>query len=219
MSRWEVAHVDSLERLPVDEEDGLLWRPVRRHFGIRAFGANAYTAERAGQRVVEEHTEATNGHEELYVVASGRATFTLDGEEHDAPAVTLVHVQPGTRRGAVATEDGTTVLAFGGRRGVAFEPSRWEIAFAAYGYRRTGDAERGRRLLEEAAQERPGEWQAHYHLACFAALDGSADEALDHLARAVEIDEQAARWAADDSDLDAVRQDPRFPVVPAAGEG
>ena len=29
--------------------DGFVWRPIRRHFGIRAFGVNAYTAKRAGR--------------------------------------------------------------------------------------------------------------------------------------------------------------------------
>ena len=71
MSSYEVVHIDELESFPVDEE-GLTWRPIRRRFDIRGFGVNAYTAERDGQRVVEEHRE-TNGHEELYVVIAGRA--------------------------------------------------------------------------------------------------------------------------------------------------
>src|SRR3954464_4005175 len=82
---WQVARIDELEALPVDQE-GLVWRPVRRRFGIQAFGANAYTAAKAGDRVVEEHTETTNGHEELYFVAEGSAHFTVDGDEFDAAA-------------------------------------------------------------------------------------------------------------------------------------
>jgi quercetin dioxygenase-like cupin family protein len=208
---FEVARLDELERLPVDDE-GLVWRPVRRRFGIRAFGTNAYTAERSGQRVVEEHTERTNGHEEVYLVVSGRARFTLDGTDVDAPAGTIVHLpDPDVRRGAVATEDGTTVLAIGAKPGVPFEPSGWEAAFAAYGYRRLGDVERGRALLQEAVDRDPSAWQGHYHLACFAALDGDREAALEHLAHAVELDRQAARWAADDDDFAAIRDDPRFP--------
>ena len=213
MTRFEVASFDELERLPVDDE-GLTWRPIRRRFDIRAFGTNAYTADRAGQRVLEEHSE-TDGHEELYVVVGGRATFTLGDDEVDAPAGTLVFVRPGTKRGAIAAEDKTTLMAVGAKRGVAYEPSRWEIAFAAYGYRKLGDHERGRRMLEEAVAERPDEWQGHYHLACFAALSGNRDEALDHLERAVAIDPKAAEWAATDEDFDAVRDDPRFPAPPA----
>ena len=45
---------------------------------------------------------------------AGRATFTVGGEHLDAPAGTLVFLpEPATRRGAVADEDGTTVLAVG----------------------------------------------------------------------------------------------------------
>ena len=220
MSGYEVMRLDDLERFPVDEE-GLTWRPIRRRLGISAFGTNAYTAENAGDRVVEEHTERGNAHEELYVVVSGRATFTVDGEEIDAPTGTLVHLpDPGVRRGAVASEAGTTVLALGAKPGAAFEPSKWEETFAAYGYRRLGDAERGRAVLERAVERYPAEWQGHYHLACFAALDGDADAALAHLGRAVELDPKAAEWAAEDSDFDAVLDDPRWsPVAGKANAG
>jgi quercetin dioxygenase-like cupin family protein len=208
---FDVTHLDELERLPV-EEDGLTWRPIRRRLGITAFGVNAYTAERAGQRVIEEHSERNNRHEEVYVVVSGRARFTLGEDEHDAPAGTIVHLpDPEVRRGAIASEDGTTVLALGAKPGVPFEPSAWETVFAGYAYRRLGDVERGWALLREAVERDPEAWQGHYHLACFAALDGDRDAALDHLRRAVELDPQAARWAAEDEDFAVIRDDPRFP--------
>ena len=212
MRAYDVTALDELESFPVDDE-GLTWRPIRRRLDIRSFGTNAYTAARAGQRVVEEHTERTNGHEEVYVVLRGRATFTLDDEDVDAPAGTIVHLpDPATRRGAVAAEDGTTVLAVGGRPGAAFEPSKWEEVFVAYGYRRLGDPARGRETMQAHAERNPDAWQAHYHLACFAALDGESEAALDHLARAVELDPEAARWADDDEDLASIRDDPRFPA-------
>lgn len=191
-----------------------MWRPIRRRFDIRAFGVNAYTAEHAGNIAVEDHTEGVNGHEELYLVVAGRATFTLDGDEVDAPAGTVVHLPaPDVRRAAVAAEPGTTVLAMGARPGVPFRPSGWEAAFAAYAYRGLGDPERGRAVLREAVERDPSAWQGHYHLACFAALDGNRDAAVAHLERAVELDPEAARRAADDADFDAIRDDPRFPSV------
>jgi quercetin dioxygenase-like cupin family protein len=119
---YEVAHLDDLDRYPLDDE-GLLWRPVRRRLGITAFGTNAFTAEKGTERVVEEHYEK-DGHEELYFVASGRATFVLGDEEIDAPAGTFVHAEPGTKRGAVATEPNTTVLAIGAKPGVPHEISK-----------------------------------------------------------------------------------------------
>src|SRR5436190_17912864 len=79
---YEVAHVDELEELPINNAE-FVWRPVRRRFGITAFGTNAYTGK-AGQRVVEEHYERDN-HQEMYVVLRGRATFTLGDDEVDAP--------------------------------------------------------------------------------------------------------------------------------------
>jgi hypothetical protein len=81
--------IDELEPIPV--VDGKLdWRPIRRTLGIEAFGINAYTAT-SGHLVVEEHDEtgAGAGHqEELYVVITGRATFTVNGESFDAPVGT-----------------------------------------------------------------------------------------------------------------------------------
>ena len=89
---WQSVRLDEIE--PISVVGGtLLWRPVRRTLDVGAFGINAYTAPNAGDDVVEEHTEETLGHEEVYVVLSGRATFTLDGETLDAPAGTAVFVR------------------------------------------------------------------------------------------------------------------------------
>jgi hypothetical protein len=104
--------------------DGLDWRPVRHHLGIQAFGTNAYLGRRAGDLVVEPHDE--DEFEELYVVLSGAARFTVDGEAIDAPAGTLVLVTPPSFREAHATEAGTAVLAVGAVPGRAFAVSDWE---------------------------------------------------------------------------------------------
>jgi hypothetical protein len=214
---YEVARLDELERLPVDDAD-LVWRPVRRRFGISSFGVNAYTAERAGDRVVEEHTEARNRHEEVYVVVSGRATFAVGGEDVDAPAGTLVYLpDPEVRRGAVAAEPSTAVLALGGRPGVSFEPSAWETFFAAYAYDELGERNRGHRLLREAVEREPDRAVFRYHLACFDARAGDRDGALEQLRRAVDLEAETAEWAAKDSDFDEIRDDPRFPS-PVAGK-
>jgi quercetin dioxygenase-like cupin family protein len=99
---------------------------VRRHFDIQAFGANA-TAGDAGQVLIWEHHErddaenGTEGHEELFAVMSGHATFTIDGQDVDAPAGSLVFVRdPTLLRAARAIADGTTILAIGGRPGAAY---------------------------------------------------------------------------------------------------
>ena len=76
--------------------------------------------------MVEPHTESLElGHEELYFVARGRARVTIDGEQFDAPAGTYVFIpDPASHRHAVAEEEGTTVLSFGGPP--TFKPSEWE---------------------------------------------------------------------------------------------
>jgi quercetin dioxygenase-like cupin family protein len=207
---YEVAHLDELDSFPVDEE-GLVWRPVRRRLGIRAFGTNAYTAEKAGDRVVEEHFER-DGHEELYLVAKGRATFTLGEEELDAPAGTLVYATPGTKRGAVAVEPETTIVAFGAKPGVPHEVSGWEGIFVALGYLRKGEEEKGREAMTAAIAERPADWQGQYNAACFESLTGNKDAAIAYLKQAIELDPKAREFAQKDSDFDWLRDDPEFPA-------
>ena len=210
---FEVARIAELESLP--GPGTLRWTPIRRRFGFTAVGVNAYTAAESGQDVVEKHTEGTLGHEEIYVVLAGRATFTLAGEEHDAPAGTLVVIRdPHVQRAAVAAEPGTTVLAIGGKPG-SHDTSEWEYSFAAYGHMQQGDFERGlaeiRAGLEEKGEDTP---RLLYDLACFESLAGQTEDAIGHLVRAVELDPKYRGYASDDADLDAIRADPRFPAAP-----
>jgi quercetin dioxygenase-like cupin family protein len=206
---YEVAHIDDLDRFPVDNEE-LLWRPVRRKLGITAFGTNAYTAEKGHERVVEEHYER-DGAEELYFVASGRATFTLGDEEIDAPAGTFVYAEPGTKRGAVAAEPKTTVVAFGAKPGVPHEISGWEEMFVAFGHLHNGNEDEGRKAMAAAIAQRPDEWQGHFNAACFESLTGNRDATFEHLRRAIELDPKAAEAAQTDSDFEWLRDDPEFP--------
>jgi tetratricopeptide (TPR) repeat protein len=196
---YEIAHLDDLERIPVAH--GLEWRPIRRRFGIRAFGTNAYTAENTGDWVVEEHTEETLGHEELYVVMRGRARFTLDGEEIDAPAGTLVFLpDPSVKRMAVEEEDGTVVLAVGAKPGEAFTPSAWEWYFQAY----EQPTEQGIETLQRGIAEDGERGPLYYHLACLEARAGRLDDARTHLDRAFELDPRLREHAEKDDDLKEV---------------
>ena len=205
---YEVAHVDELEELPIAGGE-FVWRPVRRRFGITAFGTNAYTGN-AGQRVIEEHYEQDN-HQEMYVVLRGRATFTLGGDEIDAPAGTIVFVRPNTKRGAIAAEDGTAVLAVGAKPGVVFEPSLWEDVFAANAYADKGEVEKGRELLEALLEQHPDAWQGFYNAACLEARVGDKERGIQYFERAVELEPEKVReFAKTDSDFDSIRDDPRF---------
>ncbi|MBA2462415.1 MAG: hypothetical protein H0V45_11715 [Actinobacteria bacterium] len=208
MKRWQSAHLSDLESLP--GPGTLRWTPVRRGFGITAFGVNAYTATEAGQDVVDEHTEQSLGHEELYVVIAGRATFELDGEELDAPAGTLVFLpDPAVKRGAKAAQPDTTVLAIGGEPG-RHDVSAWEWFFAAYAYAGEGEHEKAIAELEAGLAQRPAHPPLLYHLACIEARAGRRDEALDHLNLAVMGDPRLREHAATDDDLHSIREDPRY---------
>lgn len=202
--RMRTLRLDELEGLPVFGT--LVWKPVRRTLGVTAFGINAYTAANAGDEVVEEHTEEQLGHEEVYVVVTGHAVFTVDGEEVDAPAGTLVFLDdPRQKRHAVATQAGTTVLAIGGVPG-RHEVSPWEHWFPALPAINAGNWDEGRRILEQALaeQEHPS---TRYNLACLEARAGNADAALEQLERSSDRHRALAR---DDEDFASLRDDPRF---------
>ena len=206
---YEIAHIDELESLPINNGE-FVWRPVRRRFGISAFGTNAYTAEKAGNRVVEEHYER-DGHEEMYVVLRGRATFALGDDEVDAPAGTIVFARPGTKRGAIAAEDDTAVLAVGAKPGVVFEPSAWENVFVANSYAEQGKLDDARALLARLHDEHPHAWQGYFNAACLEAVHGDPERAFEHLHRSAELaPEETVEYARKDEDFDSIRDDPRF---------
>ena len=125
MSGWSAAHLDEIAA-----EQWPYWAPIRHHFGIKTFGANAWRGA-AGDEVIKRHDETETGAPELYVVLSGHATFTVAGDEIDAPTGMLVYVaDPKAERIAVATEDGTVVLSLGAAaEGAAFAPVGWDSSY------------------------------------------------------------------------------------------
>ncbi len=206
------AHIDELEQIAMP--DGFVWRPIRRHFDIRAFGVNAYSALEVGGQIVEEHTETQLGHEEIYLVVRGRARFTVDGNEHDLEAGQLVFVRdPQLRRGAVALEEDTVVLALGGKPGEAHVTSAWEAMFAAVPFSQQANWGEAIRIHLEALTEQPEHPALLYNLACMEARGGRHLDALLHLRRAVEIDPKWADYARKDSDFAAIKREPGFPAT------
>ncbi len=195
---WQTLRLDELEPILAA---GVNWKPLRRTLGIEAFGTNAYVAG-PGEDVIEAHSEERLGHEEVYVVVSGRATFTLDDEEHDAPAGTIVHLgDPSVRRYARAEETNTVVLAIGGKPGEAYTPSAWEWYFEAERFRPTMDSDAALALLDEALERFPEHVGVLFSIACWQALAGRDDEALATLRRAEAIEPRIRDWVAADDDL------------------
>jgi tetratricopeptide (TPR) repeat protein len=208
MSGYQIARLDEIDEI----SDGRCpWRPVRHHFGIASFGVNAWTARAAGDRLINEHDEdEPDGHEELYYVASGRATFELDGERRDAPTGTFVFVRPEVKRTAFAEEPNTTLVAMGGTPRKAYEASGWEVWAPLGPLYQAGDyeeaADRGRELLET----NPPYSAVYYNVACCESLAGRKQDAIGHLRRAIELSERSREFAKDDSDFEPIRDDPAF---------
>jgi hypothetical protein len=212
MNAYEIRRIDDFDALRL-ENLNMTWRPIRRTLGITAFGINAYTGD-TGEQVVEEHTEGSLRHEEVYVVINGRVRFTLGDDEQEVDARTVVYIRdPDTRRGGVALEDGTTVLAVGGRPGHAYEPSAWEWWFAAAPLRDRGDLEGALATVREGLDAKPGHPVILYQIACYEALLGRRTDALLHLREAVAGDARAVAWARDDEDFESLRGDAEFLAI------
>ena len=190
---------------------------VRTHFDIRSFGVNAYVAEEPGVEVIGEHDEVDEGapqHEELYFVSEGHATFTVNGDDIDAPAGTFVFVRdPAATRKAVATEAGTTVLVIGGKPGEAFTPSPWERNAEGLTLYSAGEYEKAAETYERLLAETPGEARFLYNLACSEAQLGRKKQALEHLRQAIEANPDMKESAPRDPDFDPIRDEPEFSAI------
>ena len=125
MSAYRKANLDELASKQYPH-----WIPIRHGLGIETFGMNAYRRN-TGEAVVPEHDESASGAPELFYVATGHATFSIGGEDVDAPAGTCVWVTDAAAvRTATATVDGTLVLAIGAARpGEAYAPEGWESRY------------------------------------------------------------------------------------------
>jgi tetratricopeptide (TPR) repeat protein len=208
MSGYEIAQLEEIEPI----EDGRsAFRPVRHHLGISAFGANVFGPRASGERLINEHDEAEpDAQEELYVVLAGRARLEIGGETVEAGPGRFVFVRPGVVRTAFAAEDGTTLFAVGAKPGEAYRAHGYELwaplqpLFEAGDY--AGVADRGREVLARD----PPYALLYYNVACAEAMSGRADDAIDHLRRGIELNEELRQFAKGDSDLDALRADPRF---------
>jgi hypothetical protein len=208
---YDVTQLDQFDEIHYRE---CLLRPVRHHFGITAFGVNAWTAHAVGDRLIPEHEESDeNSPEELYVVLQGHAVFELDGERQDAPAGTLVLVRPGTKRTAFAEEPETSILAVGATPGRAYVPAGWEIWGELYDAGEyAAAADRARQVIDAHPQyaTQPPYAVLFYNTACFESLAGRSTDALGHLQQALDMSDDLRELAKSDSDLDPIRDEPAF---------
>jgi uncharacterized Ntn-hydrolase superfamily protein len=86
----------------------------------------------------------------------------------------------------------------------------WDALRRATSFHQPGKYAEGAALLRAELAKQGDDPVLLYDLACFESLAGDSEEALAHIARALELDPQLRPGAARDSDFDPVRQDPRF---------
>lgn len=202
--------------LPAEAREGdgdRVFIRLRRALDIGAFGASASCQAKAGEDVIGEHDElgpGADGQEELYVVVQGSAAFTLDGTEVDAPPGTVVFVQPGTTRKAVATSDETIVLSVGGRRGEAYRPPPGAELQDFFEHYNQEDWEGALAACHTALEKYPGNALILYNIACMQSKLGRGDEALETLRESVEKWPKFKENAQADDDFTSLREDARF---------
>ncbi|HZO62932.1 MAG TPA: hypothetical protein VFB35_08115 [Gaiellaceae bacterium] len=206
---YRVARLDDFELKPWRET---LTGRVRHELGITAFGVNTWVGPNVGDRVIPDHAENQEGdHDELYVVMRGRARFEVNEDTFDAPPGTLVYVPAGpNRRTAFAEEPDTTVLAVGATTGKAYEDRGWELWFPLHELFQAGDYEGVIAKGRESIEANPHHGMPLYNLACAESLGGHPEDAIRHLGMAIELWGGARDLARDDSDFDAIRDEPGF---------
>jgi tetratricopeptide (TPR) repeat protein len=212
-ARWTVMPLEEITGYA--DEGRPQWHMMRSQLGIEAFGVNAWRSTGAGQDLIGEHDElgqGAGGHEELYLVVAGHATFTVDGETVEAPQGTVLFVKdPAVRRAAVAREAGTVVLAVGAAPNRAFTVSEWERSAEALRYWSTEDWDAAIDVLLRQHRESPRNAGVLYNLACAESRAGRREEALGHLTVAIRLEPRFGDNAVTDPDLDPIRDDPHFP--------
>ena len=98
----------------------------------------------------------------------------------------------------------------GGTPGQAFEPNGWEVWAPIHALYLDGKydeaADRGVGLIEA----NPEYADVAYNVACCESLAGRTTDAIDHLRLAIERSERFREFAAGDTDLDPIREEPAF---------
>jgi len=193
--------------------DGALdWVPVRRRLGIDAFGVNGYRAARAGDVIIEDHVESP-GQQEAYMVVRGRARLTVGGHDLDlGPGEIAFVADPDQRRGGVALEDETALLAIGGWTDQPYHSLPWEPIYLTQQLMARGEWSEAAATLEREAGTHRDSAIVHFRMACCFAQAGEHERALVELGAALEARPGMAEMAVSDPLLEPLRARDDWPV-------
>lgn len=110
-----MGRVVHLADVPTSDIPSGRWQQLNERLGIQAFGINAVLMDPDDGSDIE-HDEAGGGHQEVYVVVSGRAGFRLGDEEVEAGPGDVVAVpDPAETRNYWALEPGTRIVCLGAK--------------------------------------------------------------------------------------------------------
>jgi quercetin dioxygenase-like cupin family protein len=102
-----------LTQHPVKPTEYGRWQQLNGALGVEAFGVNAIVCE-PGEQFDIEHDESETGHQEAYVVGSGRAEFTIGDERLEAgPGVVVSAPDPSITRSYRAIAPDTRIVCIG----------------------------------------------------------------------------------------------------------
>ena len=101
------------------------WQQLNGALGLNAFGLNAIVLD-PGEAIDIEHDETDSGHQEVYVVVSGRARFTIGDERIEAgPGTVVAAIDPAATRNYEALEPGTRIVCAGAAGGGEHPYGEW----------------------------------------------------------------------------------------------
>ena len=126
-----MGHLLHLADVPETPISSGRWQPLNERLGITNFGISAVVVE-PGEDPDIEHDEGDSGHQEVYVVVSGRAAFRLGDEHVEAgPGDVVALSDPHETRGYRALEPGTRIICLGAGPGAEHPYGRWIAEEAA----------------------------------------------------------------------------------------
>jgi mannose-6-phosphate isomerase-like protein (cupin superfamily) len=101
------------------------WQQLNGPLGLDAFGLNAIVCE-PGEDIGISHDEAETGHQEVYIVVSGRAVFTIGDEQIEAgPGTVVAAIDPTATRDYRALEPNTRIVCVGAAPGEPHPYGEW----------------------------------------------------------------------------------------------
>ncbi len=87
------------------------------------------------------------------------------------------------------------------------------LTLGAYAFFKSNDEETAVELMERSVSLDPEETMVLYNAACFYSILGKVEEALDYFEKAIDSGFASREWIENDSDLDLIRNHPRFQTI------